>query len=135
MYLSQSETARELLKQIFPQAEEVQESSMPIYVNYSVPFYEFDSPRVVIYDSATVAPRYFLGDNEVIRTQGFNIVVADKDSKVAYDRLNTIAVYLKSKKQIDDIIQIRITDDIEPMGINSKKYYLYSCNFVMYRTK
>lgn len=135
MYLSQSETARELLKQIFPQEEEVQESSMPIYVNYSVPFYEVDSPRIIIYDNATVAPRYFLGDSEVIRTQGFNIVVADKDSKVAYDRLNTIAIYLKSKKQIDDIIQIRITDDIEPIGINTKKYYLYSCNFVMHRTK
>ena len=36
MYLSQAETARELLKQIFPQEEEVQESSMPIYVNFSV---------------------------------------------------------------------------------------------------
>ena len=135
MYLSQSELVRPIVARLFPQKENVEDSDVPIYVNYSIPFYDVDKKRIMIYDANGLQPQYFLGDSEHLRTQGVTVVVADKDSKVAYNRANLIMDFLTSIKQQGDIVTIRAIDDIEPLGINPKKYYLYKCNYAIIRTK
>ena len=135
MYLSQSEIVRPIIARLFPQKENVEDSDIPIYVNYSIPFSDVDKKRIMIYDANALSPQYFLGDQDVLRTQGITIIVADKDSKVAYDRSNLIMDFLTSIKQYGDIVSIRALDDIEPIGFNPKKYYLYKCNYAIIRTK
>lgn len=135
MYLSQSEIVRPIIARLFPQKENVEDSDIPIYVNYSIPFSDVDKKRIMIYDANALSPKYFLGDQDVLRTQGITIIVADKDSKVAYDRSNLIMDFLTSIKQYGDIVSIRAIDDIEPVGFNPKKYYLYKCNYSIIRTK
>lgn len=134
-YLSQSEIVRTYLSRMFKQKRTVETSDIPIYVNYSVPFYEIDKKRIMVYDSNGLSPQYFLGDSEIIRTQAFIVIVADKDSKTAYERLNDITEYLTSINQDGEIITIRQVDDIEPIGINPNKYYLYRCSFALSRLK
>ncbi len=134
-YSSQSEIIREYLKRLFKQKSDVEKSDIPIYVNYSVPFYEIDKKRIMVYDENTMAPRTFLGDNEILRVQGFSVVVADNNSKVAYDRANSIMEYLTAINQDGNIVTIRAISDIEYLGINPKKYFLYSCDYSITRLK
>lgn len=135
MYLSQSEIVRPIIARLFPQEENVEDSKVPIYVNYSIPFSDVDKERIMIYDANALSPKYFLGDTDILRTQGLTVVVAHKESKVAYDRSNLIMDFLTSIKQYGDIVSIRAIDDIEPIGFNPKKYYLYKCNYAIIRTK
>ena len=134
-YLSQSELVRPIVARLFPQKQNVEDSEVPIYVNYSIPFYDVDKKRIMIYDANGLSPQYFLGDQDILRTQGLTVVVADKDSKVAYDRSNLIMDFLTSIKQYGDVVTIRAIEDIEPLGINPKKYYLYKCNYAITRVK
>lgn len=135
MYLSQSEIIRELLSKIFKQKDNVEESELPIYVNYSIPYYEIDKSRIIIYNVDSLSPENFLGNEDILRTQGFSIVVSDKDDKVAFDRQNQIMDYLEHCGSFDDVIDIDAVSDIEPMGINPKKYYLYRCDYLIKRIK
>ena len=134
-YLSQSELVRPIVARLFPQKENVEDSKVPIYVNYSIPFSEVDKERIMIYDANALSPQYFLGDQDILRTQGLTVIVAHKDSKEAYNRSNLIMDFITGVKQYGDIVSIRAIDDIEPMGFNPKKYYLYKCNFAITRIK
>ena len=134
-YLSQSELVRPIVARLFPQDENVENSKVPIYVNYSIPFSDVDKERVMIYDANALSPQYFLGDKDILRNQGITVIVAHKDSKVAYDRSNLIMDFLTTIKQYGEIVSIRAIEDIEPIGFNPKKYYLYKCNYIITRIK
>ena len=135
MYQSQSMIARDLLARVFKQAKNVENSEIPIYVNYSIPYDNIDKRRIIIYDTDTLMPANFLGNKDVIRTQSFSVVVSDLDSQTAYDRANTILEYLEGVAQEGDIVDIDAINDIELMGMNEKKYYLYRCDYILRRLK
>lgn len=135
MYLSQSEVVREYLSKIFKQKTKIEESDIPIYVNYSIPYYNIDKKRIIIYDIDTLTPMNFIGRDDVVRTQGFSVVVSDSDSKTAYDRANSIMEYLTCIQQDGEVVGIDAVTDIDFIGINNKNYYIYRCDYVIRRLK
>lgn len=125
-----SKIVRELLLPYFPQNEDnFEKSEFPIYVDYSFAYEDMDTRRILILQSNGPAPNIFLGGNEIVRGSTCDIVVASPDADEAYMVSNIIFNRLRKVKNDYGILQIVPTTDIEPVGINSKRIYLYTCSY------
>lgn len=123
-----SERIREILSNLFPQEKNFEDSVFPINTDYSLPFYEIDKKRIIIYQTDGRVPQEFLGNNELLRNFTFDVIVAAKDDKQAFAVSNMIFNYLRKYKD-DEYVRIMPLNDITPMGINSKKHWLYVCSY------
>ena len=123
-----SERIREILSNLFPQEKNFEDSVFPINTDYSLPFYEIDKKRIITYQTDGKSPQEFVGNNEMLRNFTFDVIVAAKDDKQAFAVSNMIFNYLRKYKD-DEYVRIMPINDVSPMGINSKKYWLYVCSY------
>lgn len=125
-----SKILRELLLSYFPQNEDdFEKSEFPIYVDYSFAYEDMTTKRILILQSNGPAPNTFISGKEIIRGSTCDIVVASPDADEAYTVSNIIFNRLRKVRNDYGILQIVPTTDIEPVGINSKRLYLYTCSF------
>lgn len=123
-----SERIREILSNLFPQEKNFEDSVFPINTDYSLPFYEIDKKRIIIYQTDGRGPQEFVGNNEMLRNFTFDVIVAAKDDKQAFAVSNMIFNHLRKYKD-NEYIRIMPINDVSPMGKNSKNYWLYVCSY------
>ena len=125
-----SKIFEQLLLPYFPQNKDnFEESKFPIYVDYSFAYEDMDTRRIVILQSNSSAPSIFLGGKEIIRGNTCDIVVASPDADEAYNVSNIIFNRLRSCRNQYGIVQILPLNDVEPLGINSKRIFMYTCSY------
>ena len=129
-----SEKIRNILSEVFPQEDDFEKSVFPINIDYSIPFYEIDKKRIIIYQTDGTDSQEFLGDNELLRNFNFEVIVSSYDSNEAFNISNFIYLYLRKYKD-SDYIKITPIGDISPMGQNSKKLWLYGCTYSIMKNK
>ena len=114
----------------FPQNEDdFEKSNFPIYVDYSFEYDSMDTKRIVIVQSNSSVPNLFLGNKELLRGMTCDIIVASPNADEAYEVSERIFNRLRNCRGEDGIVQIVPINDIEPLGINAKRIYLYTCSF------
>ena len=123
-----SEKIRDILSSVFPQNKDFEKSPFPINVDYSVPFYDIDKRRIIVYQTDGARPQEFIGGEQLLRGINFDIVVASPDSNESFNISNFILNYLRKYKD-DEYVKITPVKDITPMGQNTKKLWLYNCTY------
>ena len=114
----------------FPQNEDdFEKSEFPIYIDYSISYSDIDTKRIMILQSQSSQPELFLGNKELIRGNTCDIIVASPNADEAYEVSERIFNRLRNCRGEDGIVQIVPINDIEPLGINAKRIYLYTCSF------
>lgn len=129
-----SEKIRNILSEVFPQNKNFEKSPFPINIDYSLPFYEIDKKRIIVYQTDGLDSQEFIGDEQLIRNFKFEVVVASNDSNEAFNISNFIYNYLRKYKD-SEYIKITPVGDISPMGQNSKKMWLYACTYSIMKNK
>lgn len=125
-----SKILRECLLPYFPQnKDDFEKSEFPIYIDYSFSYDDVENKRIVILQSNSSSPNVFIGGKELLRGNTCDIIVASKDADEAYEASERIFKRLINCRGDYGIVQIVPIKDIEPLGINSKRFYLFSCSF------
>jgi hypothetical protein len=125
-----SKILREYLLPYFPQNKaDFEKSEFPIYIDYSFSYDDVNNKRIVILQSNSSAPNVFIGGKELLRGNTCDIIVASKDADEAYEVSNRIFNRLRHCRGEYGVVEILPINDIEPLGINSKRFYLYTCSF------
>jgi hypothetical protein len=123
-----TEQIRDILKPIFPQEKKFEKSQIPIYTNYSLSYQDIDTKRIIIYQGNSLAPQQFIGNKEIIRSLTFDILVACKDIDEGYNISNQIFNYLRKYVDGSNFMILPMTD-IDTVGFNQKKFYIYTCSY------
>lgn len=114
----------------FPQNEDdFEKSEFPIYIDYSFSYNDLNTKRILILQSNSSIPNTFIGNKEILRGNTCDIIVASPDADEAYDVSNKIFNRLRHCRGENGVVQIVPVTDIEPLGINSKRLYLYTCSY------
>ena len=83
-----SEKIRDILSSVFPQKKDFEKSPFPINVDYSLPFYEIDKRRIIVYQTDGARLQEFIGGEQLLRGINFDIVVASADSNESFNISN-----------------------------------------------
>lgn len=128
--LRPSEILRQCLLPMFPQDEtSVEKSEYPIYIDYSFSFDKTSNKRIVILQSSSAAPNRFIGNDEFVSGASCDIIVSSQNADEAYTISKVIEKKLNQIRNIYGIIDIQPLTGVEPMGINSKGFYMFSCTY------
>lgn len=128
--LRPSEILRQCLLPLFPQnSEDFAKSEYPIYIDYQFNFDSINDKRITILQSNSSAPSRFVENKEYITGNSCDIIVTCKDADEAYTVSQIIKKRLNKTRGLYGIVDIQPLTDIEPLGVNSKKLYMFTCSY------
>lgn len=125
-----SEILRQYILPMFPQNEEdFSKSEYPIYIDYQFKFDGIEDKRITILQSNSSAPSRFIQNREYISGNSCDIIVSCKDANEAYTVSQLIKKKLNKSRGMYGVIDIQPLTDVEPLGINAKKLYMFTCSY------
>lgn len=126
-----SEILRQYLLPLFPQADDFEKSEYPIYIDYQFSFKDIGDKRITILQNSSSSPSRFVGNQEYISGNTCDIIVSAQNADEAYTVSQVIKNKLNNSRGLYGVIDIKPMSDIEPLGINAKKYYMFSCAYAI----